>query len=108
MKTTKKKPNVIEDYLAKCLSDVEEITGVRDCEILTKRRGFEYVSDARFLVYLTMRSHELEPSYQQIGTLMGRNHAAVIHGIKAVSNKASYCKKMNAKLKALRIRGYKV
>ena len=108
MTTTNKKLNAIESYLAKCLNDVTEVTGVKDWEIMAKSRGFEYVCDARFLVYLTMRAHDSEPSYQQIGSLMNRHHGSIMNGIKAVNNKASYDKKMKLKVKALRERGHRI
>jgi len=108
MTTTNKKLNAIEGYLAKCLDDVTEVTGVKDWEIMSKSRGFEYVANARFLVYSCMRAHDLEPSYQQIGRLMNRHHGSVMNGIKAVNNLAGYDKKMKLKVKALRERGHRI
>ena len=108
MTTTIKQPNIVEEYLLKCIEDVSEVTGVRSWEIMSKSRGFEYVCDARFLVYYCMRAHEAEPSYQQIGKLMRRHHGSVMNGIKAVNNKLLYDKKMKFKVKALREKGHKI
>lgn len=108
MTTTKKQPNIVEEYLTKCINDVSEVTGVRSWEIMAEKRGFEYVCDARFLVYSCMRAHETEPSFQQIGTLMRRHHGSVMNGIKKVNNKLSYDKKMKLKVKSLREKGHRI
>ena len=108
MTTTKEKPNVIELHLEKCLSDVCEITGVQSHEIMSRQRGFNYICDARFLVYCTLKAHELDPPFSQIGRIMGRDHGAIMNGIKQIKNRASYCKKMKAKVKALRERGHRI
>lgn len=98
--------NIIETYLHRCLSDVHDVTGVRPSEIMSKRRGYEYITHARFMVYAMMRGHDLEPPLTQIGSLMGRDHGSVLNGIKKLRGHCEYNKKLRRRVEMLRERGH--
>ena len=94
--------------LAKCLVDVEEVTGVKPKEILSKNRNHENVCLARFFVYAMMRGHEDKFSYAQIGTSMGRTHGSVINGIDTLNGHLAYQKRLRARAKILMLKGYRL
>ncbi len=92
--------------LDQCLIDVEDVTGVTRNEILTRTRGYESTCLARFFVYAMMREHDHGFSLKQIGDAMGRDHGSVINGIKALKARLSWEKKLKARAKLLRQKGY--
>ena len=104
----KKPTTATEETLLQCLDDVEEVTGIKPNEIMQRSRGYENVCMARFFVYAMLRNHSHSYSYNQIGTAMGRNHGAVMSGISTLNNRLSYDKRMMAKAKLLRKKGYTV
>jgi len=97
-----------EETLRQCLNDVEDVTGVKPNEIMQRTRGYENVCLARFFVYSMLRNHEHAYSFNQIGEAMGRHHGAVMNGITALKERMSYDKKVLAKAKLLRKKGYTV
>ena len=58
-------------------------TGVAWNDLLSADRGPAPTAGARMLLYATL-FHEAEMSAAQIGRMMGRTRAAVVHGIKVV------------------------
>jgi len=96
-----------------CLKCVSEATAVPSEDILGRRRPKD-VSDARMMVYKMCR-HEIGtghhasknsgedcPSLKWIGDKFGRDHGAVLHGVRAVSDHMTVDKKLYAKyIKAL-------
>ena len=56
--------------LNKILEDVLDVTGVTAKEILSRSRGYESTSLARFFAYTMMREHDNGFSLQQIGDVM--------------------------------------
>ena len=94
--------------LNQCLIDVEEVTGVRPNEILSKSRSYENVCLARFFVYAMMRGHENGFSYTQIAEARGRTHGSVMNGIDTLSARLTYEKKLKARAKLLKRKGYRL
>ena len=94
--------------LDQCLIDVEDVTGVTRREILTRTRGYESTCLARFFVYAMMREHDYGFSLKQIGGVMGRDHGAIISGMKALRARLCWEKKLKAKANLLRQKGYAI
>jgi chromosomal replication initiation ATPase DnaA len=94
--------------LTQCLIDVEDVTGVRPNEILSKTRSHENVCLARFFVYAMMRGHDDGFSYTQIADSMGRTHGSVMNGIDTLSARLTYEKVLKARAKLLRKKGYQL
>jgi chromosomal replication initiation ATPase DnaA len=94
--------------LNQCLIDVEDVTGVRPNEILSKTRSYENVCLARFFVYAMMRGHDGGFSFTQIATAMGRTHGSVMNGIETLSARLTYEKKLKARAKLLMLKGYQL
>ena len=101
-------PTAASAALAQCLIDVEDVTGVTSREILTRKRGYESTCLARFFVYAMMREHDHGFSLKQIGDVMGRDHGAVISGLKTLRDRLSWEKKLKARAKLLRAKGYAI
>ena len=104
----KKPTTATEETLRQCLDDVEIVTGVKPNEIMQRTRGYENVCIARFFVYAMLRSHDHDYSLNQIGEAMGRHHGAVMNGIATLKDRLAYDKRVSAKAKLLRKKGYRV
>lgn len=104
----KKPTTATEETLRQCLDDVEVVTGVKPDEIMQRTRGYENVCIARFFIYTMLREHANMYSYIQIGKAMGRHHGAVISGITKLKDRLTYDKRVIAKAKLLRQKGYAV
>lgn len=87
------------------LEDIETLTGVTRQQVLGKRR-YEHVALARFMVYLALREHEFGYSFACIGRTMNRDHGAVMHGIATLKRRASVDKRLRARLKKLKEKGW--
>jgi|21_taG_2_1085346.scaffolds.fasta_scaffold83631_2 chromosomal replication initiation ATPase DnaA len=97
-----------DEALNQCLIDVEEVTGIKPNEILSKNRSYENVCLARFFVYAMMRSHENGFSYAQIAKAMGRTHGSVMNGIETLAARLTYEKRLKARAKLLKQKGYRI
>ena len=108
MKAKKIRNTAATAALDQCLVDVEDVTGVTRREILTRKRGYESTCLARFFVYAMMREHDYGFSLEQIGDVMGRHHGAVINGIRVLTARLSWEKKLKARARLLRQKGYTI
>jgi chromosomal replication initiation ATPase DnaA len=98
--------NNIQKDLKRALADIKDVTGVKPKDVLSRLRTAD-VSTARHLAFYLLRS--LHHPYSKIAKAMNRSdHGTVVHGVNSIKNYAMIERKMAARMKALRKKGYDI